>query len=352
MDYENYPCPACGSHLHDGDDVVVCPVCGTPQHRSCWVENGKCANDALHASGYKWSRESSGGSREEQPETRAENADIRLCHVCGSENPADFAHCGRCGALLMPNSDEPVTTKCIYCGSENPAENSHCKNCGAPLTPYVRPRENPYVAAAGINENEIIGKHTAGEIATFVRSSVRKYLEKFKRIESGQKVSFNWAAFFFGYVWLFARKLYKQGLVIILLVSTVYLAASSTPGFQKAAELMYPYVESGATEIPAEELQAVYSQMWELAKTPFLIAAAAILIIRIFCGFAGDRFYYNKTQRELDNAVKQTPDKNLQAMLVYRRGGLSFLSAFSGVLTYYIISSILFSVAQAIADKI
>ena len=40
MNYENKPCPACGSHLHEGDDVVVCPVCATPQHRHCWQENG------------------------------------------------------------------------------------------------------------------------------------------------------------------------------------------------------------------------------------------------------------------------------------------------------------------------
>ena len=57
MNYNNQPCKSCGEIMHDGDDIVVCPVCATPQHRSCWMQNGHCINEELHASGYVWEKE-------------------------------------------------------------------------------------------------------------------------------------------------------------------------------------------------------------------------------------------------------------------------------------------------------
>jgi uncharacterized Zn finger protein (UPF0148 family) len=41
-------CPVCGNTFTETDDVVVCPDCGTPHHRSCYCESGKCANSLLH----------------------------------------------------------------------------------------------------------------------------------------------------------------------------------------------------------------------------------------------------------------------------------------------------------------
>jgi predicted nucleic acid-binding Zn-ribbon protein len=41
-------CAACCEVFADGDDVVVCPECGTPHHRSCYAENGECVNAESH----------------------------------------------------------------------------------------------------------------------------------------------------------------------------------------------------------------------------------------------------------------------------------------------------------------
>jgi len=64
MDFNGQKCPACGRSFDQDDDIVVCPVCGTPQHRSCWDERGECVNAARHAEGYVW-----------QPETPEYNAE-------------------------------------------------------------------------------------------------------------------------------------------------------------------------------------------------------------------------------------------------------------------------------------
>ena len=31
--YNNCVCPVCKKQFEDGDDIVVCPECGTPHHR-------------------------------------------------------------------------------------------------------------------------------------------------------------------------------------------------------------------------------------------------------------------------------------------------------------------------------
>ena len=54
MFYDNAVCDGCGKPLLENEDVVVCPVCGTPQHRSCYELNNKCVNEHLHESGFEW----------------------------------------------------------------------------------------------------------------------------------------------------------------------------------------------------------------------------------------------------------------------------------------------------------
>ena len=48
MKFKGVECPVCSVEFADKDDVVVCPDCGTPHHRSCYAQNGQCANLLLH----------------------------------------------------------------------------------------------------------------------------------------------------------------------------------------------------------------------------------------------------------------------------------------------------------------
>ena len=73
MDLNGQKCPACGRSFDHDDDIVVCPVCGTPQHRACWDERGECVNASRHAEGYVWQPEAAGYRAEPQPEEQTEN---------------------------------------------------------------------------------------------------------------------------------------------------------------------------------------------------------------------------------------------------------------------------------------
>ncbi|MDE7231410.1 MAG: hypothetical protein K2N56_13110 [Oscillospiraceae bacterium] len=52
--FENKLCPVCRERFRDGDDIAVCPECGTPHHRACYLKQNKCGLDELHAEGYVW----------------------------------------------------------------------------------------------------------------------------------------------------------------------------------------------------------------------------------------------------------------------------------------------------------
>lgn len=53
-DFTNKLCPVCHAAFTENADIVVCPECGTPHHRVCYLAKNKCAFEALHEKGYVW----------------------------------------------------------------------------------------------------------------------------------------------------------------------------------------------------------------------------------------------------------------------------------------------------------
>lgn len=62
--FENKLCPVCRSRFNEKADVVVCPICGTPHHRICYLTKNKCALEDMHESGWTWN----GMLPDEEPE--------------------------------------------------------------------------------------------------------------------------------------------------------------------------------------------------------------------------------------------------------------------------------------------
>ena len=84
-------CSSCNKTV-DGDDVVVCPQCGSPYHRECYEKAGKCVFTDKHGNGFEYKR----------PEQ-----DIKKrCGNCGAENDSDATVCHKCGAAL----EQPEST--------------------------------------------------------------------------------------------------------------------------------------------------------------------------------------------------------------------------------------------------
>lgn len=359
MNYNNQPCKSCGEIMHDGDDIVVCPVCATPQHRRCWMRNGHCVNEELHASGYIWERErikTEPASAEK--ETVYEAPPAGVCHICGSENPDDALHCGNCGALLGADAENNESKKCPTCGKVNDPDAIHCNQCGMPLgATGVFYSTNPYLAGTDIDENEKIGENTAGDISVFVQNSSRRYLPKFKKIAQGQKISFNWAAFFFSPHWFFYRKIYKPGIAFLAVFATASLVLSGLFS-QEITEYANTFYEvsskmQSAEAVTDEEFAALEAKLEESMKkmaVPLAAQAGVNLLLGLICALTANKFYYKKIVEDMRLINDSVREENLRKLMIARRGGVSVMGFATSLLGYNVLLELLGYAASMLTD--
>ncbi len=358
LNYSNQICAHCGKPLLEGEDIVVCPVCATPQHRECWMQAGHCANDALHASGYIWQKGETASKKEE--EYTAPAGDTKVCHICGSENPADSLHCGNCGALFGEEAAN-APKNCRFCGTVNDDDARHCKNCGAPLqNTGTFFGSNPYLRNSDIAPDELIGEHKADDLALFVQASTHRYLPKFKRFANGKKLSFNFAAFFFAPYWFFYRKLYKFGIffMIMFVTSSMLLTGFSNQILTAAEEYsnaVYALDLENATEeqiaAAEEEIIRLGNEMMSKIKKPALVMTAVTVILRLICALTADLFYYKKIVADMKIINDSVREENLRKVMITRRGGLSPLAFAASLLGENLLVSALVYAADFIMNS-
>lgn len=360
MKYDNHPCPYCGKPLGPEDDVVVCPVCATPQHRECWMENGHCANENLHDSGYIWNADSK--KTETLEEETVSSSDTRICHICGSENPPESLHCGNCGALFGKNRQAENGNKtCAFCGKENDSDALHCKYCGAPVginNAYIN--DNPYLAGTGIAPDELIGGLKAGDIALYTQASSKRYLPKFKRFAKGKKLSFNFAAFFFAPYWFFYRKIYKAGVFFIALFVTAALMLSGYSNelmkySDEYMNVMYGIDYETATEEELAEHAKVLDQasadFVAKAKKPLLIVLGVDILLRFICALIADKLYYKKLKEDIKLIDESVKEPNMHKLVISRKGGLAPLSFAASLFGYNMLVQLLAAGADMIMNS-
>ena len=46
--FKGLKCLVCKADFAQSDDIVVCPECGLPYHRACFLENGDCAHEPFY----------------------------------------------------------------------------------------------------------------------------------------------------------------------------------------------------------------------------------------------------------------------------------------------------------------
>lgn len=359
MNFENLNCQHCGKPMHDREDVVVCPVCATPQHRECWMQAGHCANDELHASGYVWQRE----EKKSAPENKAGAASgSKVCHICGSENPEDSLHCGNCGALFGETKTENTNPTCAYCGTRNDSDARHCKNCGAPLTVQgTFFNTNPYLKNSEFKEDDLIAGHRAGDFALFVQASAHRYLRKFRRFADGKKFSFNFAAFFFAPYWFFYRKLYKAGIFFVVLFATVSMMLSglSTDVSLYSNEFLESYGTFDYENATEEEIAAFEAdfekeaeEFYKKARKPVAIISAVNFGMSLIAALVADRLYYKKVLEDMKAISDTVREENMRKLMITRKGGLSALAFAASVLGYNTFINLMVYAADFITNSI
>ncbi len=344
MKYEHSPCPVCGVHFRQDDNIVVCHECGTPHHRACWAEEGQCANEDKHQENFVWQPRDL-EVKEAEP---VEKSESKICHICFSENPSDANACGECNALLSENSSQEGK-KCLYCGMTVPENATFCPRCAAPLGSEQETIYNKDIPGTEFKVNDMIGENTAGELAVYVRSGVHKYLPKFKKIENGKTFTFNWAALFLGPFWYYYRKIYRQGTAFLLLLATAFLLVLNAS--ETMFEIVAPYAEQiEAKTISQELLMELSNQITEKAFPQMSLFFLCVVILYVICAICADRSYYDKIKRDLKALEEKIPDKNMKQMLVLRRGGGSVFSFLLAIFFFEAFVSALIYLADYIVN--
>ncbi len=207
---EGQSCPVCQKPFQKEDDIVVCPVCGAPHHRACYLETGHCHFEATHGTADQWSRDKATAAA---PKTA--QATTRRCPHCGFDNPEFAEFCGHCG--------RPVETADFSEPDESENPNASAPFGGMPF-PGGAFREFTYVPfranvqnTGGVDPDAEIGDAKAADVARVVARNEHYYMPTFQKFEqTGKSVKWNWAAFIFTPFWLLYRKCYLTGGLMLL----------------------------------------------------------------------------------------------------------------------------------------
>ncbi|NMP38379.1 MAG: DUF2628 domain-containing protein [Clostridiales bacterium] len=312
MKYTGLECPACSKVFEDTDDMVVCPECGTPQHRECWNEHNCCVNAEKHSQGYVF-------KMPDVPEQAAPESDFGKnvrCPVCGTENPYGEPVCRNCGNRIYIAPQSPEAPFPPYA------------NAGNPYPPYGESPNAGYAPQPGITE-ETIEEIPVSEVIRFVGPGSHKYIPRFLKSEkTGKKTGWNWGAFFFAQYWMFFRKMYKTALTALIIVFclsffTSALTASYSEQLAVYAEKMNVLAESASPDINA--VISIYEEMLEFAaeswETYFLVGIE--IGVHVIFGLFGN-YLYKKEAVEKICAIRQaSPDARTYFGMLTVKGGTS-----------------------------
>ena len=292
--YEGQTCPVCGKHFSENDDIVACPACGCPHHRDCWKQEGHCHFAADHGTDRQWAQ-GQGVAEESKTATPTQR-----CPNCGAENPEFAEFCARCGRDLECEDWESAPSDTQYTppvGNDTPPFTPpHASWSSQPFQP---PLQDPY---GGVDPNARIGDFTANELADVIEANSAYYLPRFKKMsETGSKVSWNNAAFFFGGNWLLYRKTLVWGAVF----SAIFIL------FQVLLQVFIPHSEVG--ELVPLTLQH---------RLLFGILSVAELALSALVGVFGNYLYmqsvFRKAQKNRENP-KPPHERSF-----FEKGGVSF----------------------------
>lgn len=314
MNYTGKICDGCREPLKEGDDIVVCPICGTPQHRSCYEKNNKCVNEYLHSTGFTWT-----DPDEEKRKAEAEQA--------------------------------------VQQEQEKPEQSS----------PFVQatPQSMESVFMRGVlyDPKDDIGGATVGEAADYIQNSAPRYISKFmKQKKKNGKLSWNWAAFFFAPYWFFYRKLYKVGAVFLALSVALSLATISQTEkvygvYEKMVSVQQEINElvKGKDDLSGEDSQKfdkLYAEAQKLTKAAIPTLAIILLIQKVIpntiAALIANYLFKKKMLRIISLAHDSSTEPNIVKYTIMRNGGVSVIMPIIAIMVDNYLPSLLLNIAYKI----
>ncbi len=329
MNYYNQKCPHCHKAFTKEDDVVVCPVCGTPQHRECYEEENRCVNYQKHSENYEWEPTDNPNDNEE------DESETIICGNCGTENSGDSFFCKHCS---IPLNNDSINNQSSFVD----ANSGFVGGNGQPFNGV------PFSANFNIidEESEIAPNVKIKEAKKYVKNNTTLYSFIFKRIHDLNRSRFNFAAFLFSGGWFLYRKQYLPGVILTILFGICL------GGYAITAPQCYKELVEFANSIGTNNEYVLYN---EILKLPFneamsMLASGAFqlarYIIMIISGFIANRCYYKHVVKKVTKAKEiYTTDVEINAHLE-SKGGVDKVLGYI-LLAGYFILTILPSISTA-----
>ncbi|MBQ9912859.1 MAG: DUF2628 domain-containing protein [Clostridia bacterium] len=371
MRYKNQICDGCGKIFTDGEDIVVCPECATPQHRECYKNHGGCVNSHKHGEAFTWT----GAEITVSPSPAPEKIRTIPCPNCGYGNPEGADHCKQCSMKFtlfgynvveasareeekereqLPDAEESNIPE--YKAPFTLGEGEGFENDGTPVSDNSPTRDaveqkliDVISTSSGFSpdgedfsfggpfprDDKTCGVHT-NLMGAFIGASAMRYIEKFKRFDFGRRLSFNFAAFFFSPYWFFYRKLVKPG--IIFLTVNLCLSVIATPALLDFANKAMPLLDKLAVVTNEAEAATMLMEL-EALYIPVMIFMGIQFIVNLVAGFIANHLYRSYTVSSLKEIASFDNQKNSMAYLL-RKGGVAPLYALGALLAENLLTSI------------
>ena len=284
MKYSNYKCPVCNNQFAEEDDVVVCPECGTPHHRECYIQNGECANADKH----------------------------------GTNEPIEVEFVD-----IEANEDKVPDVE----SKENETEN-----------PQQIVQEVIEEMKGGNGDYMLNGKHVSFYEAAIGKNQ-KFYIPHFMIMDKTKKaVSWNIAGFFVPLAWCLYRKMYKFAVIIFALyvlmigtigftimsneefVNTVNECAEEDPNFYENI-ILYNTKNSN---VSLTEKQMKLNKLTNEYKPPVPVQIMTYLItygIRIIMGIYATNLYYKKLTKNIEKVDKLDLSADMKRSILFRKCG-------------------------------
>lgn len=286
LEIKGQSCPICHAYLFEDDEIAVCPTCGAPHHRQCFIGAGKCGMEAFH----------------------------------GTENQYDLA---KKKTEQEPKKEEPqnkentggVLLECSSCHNHYDIKNNSCPNCGAP-NGYGRAVIYGFDYLGGIDKNKDLGEgHKAEDVKNFVAAGTNRIIPKFASFKRGSKVSFSLWGLFFPAANFASRKMYKQAFIagVLEVVAVLLLLPLSL------------IIEQNGFENPNELYMALYEAGSQI-KGPFILASIGSLIygfVKIMSGLFANRLYYRHVIKTMTEIKAQCLSDEEKIEMYRKKGGIS-----------------------------